>query len=108
MSPALLRQEHPTATAREIRNAIIDSANAAILADDSTVFDQGHGYVNGAGASTLIASGGVSDAAPVLGLVTKTLTSNIERETPMDVLDPPVFQHAANLKPAERHESCTM
>lgn len=101
---ALLRQKYPAATARQIRNAIIDSANPAVIVDGSTVFDQGHGYVNGAGASALLASGEASDEAPALGKVTPTVTSNIERETPLHVLDSPVFQHAANLKPAQRHE----
>lgn len=101
---ALLRQKYPGATARQIRNAIIDSANPDVIADGSTVFDQGHGYVNGAGASALIASGKASDEAPGLGKVTPTLTSNIERETSLQVLDSPVFQHATNLKPAQRHE----
>lgn len=101
---ALLRQQYPGATARQIRNAIIDSANPAALADGSTAFDQGHGYVDGAGASALIASGGASDAQPTLGNATKTVTSNIERETSLEVQDSPVFQHAADLKPGERHD----
>ena len=102
---ALLRQKYPASTARQIRNAIIDSANPSVIVDGSTVFDQGHGYVNGAGASALIAAGMASDEAPALGNVTtRTVTSNIERETPLHVLDSPVFQHATNLRPAERHE----
>jgi hypothetical protein len=101
---ALLRQAHPTATAVQIRNAILDSANSALLADGSTVFDQGHGYVNGAAASALIGSGGASNVAPTLEKVTKTVTSNIERSTPLVVLSAPVFQHAADLKPGQRQE----
>jgi subtilisin family serine protease len=101
---ALLRQAHPTATAVQIRNAILDTANSALLADGSNAFDQGHGYVDGAAASALIASGGASNVAPTLGKATKTVTSNIERSTPLVVLNAPVFQHAADLKPGQRQD----
>ena len=38
---AVLRQRFPAATARQIRNAIIASANPGVLADGSTALDQG-------------------------------------------------------------------
>jgi subtilisin family serine protease len=44
---ALLRQAFPGATARQIRSAIIMSADPGLLDDGSTHLDQGSGYVNG-------------------------------------------------------------
>ena len=41
---ALLRQAFPGATASQIRNAIIASANSGLLSDGSTALDQGAGY----------------------------------------------------------------
>ena len=61
---AVLRQKVPSATARQIRNAIIASANPAIFADGSGVLDRGAGYVDAGAAAALLFGGGVPDTSP--------------------------------------------
>src|SRR4030095_9312014 len=101
---ALLRQAFPGATASQIRNAIIASANSTLLSDGSTVLDQGAGYVNGAGAAALIASGGASPAFPALPNSNKTVKVNVEQGSFLRVRDGFVTDHFAGLKPGQRHE----
>ena len=43
---AVLRGEHPTRTATQIRNSLQQSANPNVLGDDSTRIDQGNGVVD--------------------------------------------------------------
>jgi hypothetical protein len=43
---ALVRNAVPSASAAQVRNAIILAANHKVLGDDSTVFDQGAGYLD--------------------------------------------------------------
>jgi subtilisin family serine protease len=101
---ALLVQKYPAATAREIRDAIISSANPNVISDGSTGFDQGRGYVDGAAASALIASGDASDDVPTLPQSTKNVPANLAINTSLHVADGVVFEHAADLKPGQRHE----
>jgi subtilisin family serine protease len=101
---ALLRQAFPDATATQIRNAIIASANPNLLSDGSTVLDQGAGYVNGAGAAALLASGRASNEFPVLPKSSESVRVNVEQGSFLKVRDGYVTDHAANLKPGERHD----
>ena len=101
---ALLRQAFPGATASQIRNAIIASANAELLSDGSTVLDQGAGYVNGAGAASLIASGGAASAFPTLPNSNKSVKVNVEQGSFLRVRNGFITDHFAGLKPAGRHE----
>lgn len=57
---ASLRQAVPTATARQIRNAIIASANPNLI-PTATVFHQGAGFVDATAALALLQAGGVPD-----------------------------------------------
>jgi subtilisin family serine protease len=101
---ALLRQAFPGATASQIRNAIIASANSALLSDGSTVLDQGAGYVNGAGAASLIASGRASGALPTLPNSNKSVKVNVEQGSFLRVRNGFIADHFAGLKPGQRHE----
>jgi subtilisin family serine protease len=101
---ALLRQAYPSSTGRQIRNAIIASANPTILSDGSTVLDQGAGYVNAAAAASLLAGGLVPDALPTPPKFTKNVNVNIEQNTFLQVRQDSVFESATNLKPGQRHE----
>jgi len=101
---ALLRQAFPTATATQIRNAIIASANSSLLSDGSTILDQGTGYVNGAGAAAMLASGTASNALPALPNSNKSVKVNVEQGSFLKVRDGFITDHAAGLKPGERHE----
>ncbi|MGH9580756.1 MAG: S8 family serine peptidase, partial [Terriglobales bacterium] len=101
---ALLRQAFPGATARQIRNSIIASATPGLLSDGSTVLDQGAGYVNGAGAAALIASGGASNAAPTLPKSNKNVKVNVEQGSFLKVRNGSITEHAADLKPGQRYD----
>jgi hypothetical protein len=61
---ALLRYGAPKATAAQVRNAIIASANPHVLGDDATRFDQGAGFLDVEAALKLLKKGHVSDAIP--------------------------------------------
>jgi len=100
----LLRQKFPTATPTQIRNAVIASANPGVLSDGSTVLDQGAGYVNGAAAATLLASGGAANVVPPLPNSNTSVKVNIEQGSFLRVRDGFVTEHASNLKPGQRHE----
>jgi hypothetical protein len=58
---ALLRHEVPSASAAQIRNAIIESANPKVLGDGSGPIDQGQGFIDLSAALKLLDSGKVSD-----------------------------------------------
>ncbi len=63
---AVLRGEHPTRTATQIRNSLQQAANPTVLGDDSTRIDQGNGVVDVAKADELLAAGKVSSRVPDL------------------------------------------
>jgi subtilisin family serine protease len=101
---ALLRQAHPSATARQIRNAIIASANPNVLSDGSTEIDQGAGYVDGVAASSLLAAGTVPDSLPDPPNVTQNVNVNVQQNTFLEAVSGPFLDSASNLKPGQRHE----
>jgi subtilisin family serine protease len=75
---ALLRRGIPSATATQVRNALIASANPNILGDHSTRFDQGNGYLDVAAALDLLNSGGVRDSLPT-NRFSDEVKENLER-----------------------------
>ncbi len=101
---AVLRQRFPKATAAQVRNAIIMSGNPSLLADGSTSLDQGNGFVDAAAAAALLASGAAPDVVPRQGFTTKSVETNIEQNTFLDVRDGVVAVHFSNLKPGQRYE----
>lgn len=101
---ALLRQAFPTATARQIRNAIIASANPAIFEDGSTVLDRGNGYVDATAARALLASGTVPDSLPPPPASVKSVKVNIENGSGLNVRDGFVTEQIAGLKPGQRSD----
>lgn len=64
---AVLRGIHPTKNATQIRNALHNAANPAMLGDDSTSIDMGKGYLDVAAADALLATGKVSSKVPDVG-----------------------------------------
>jgi subtilisin family serine protease len=100
---AVLRQRFPAATARQIRNAIIASANPGVLDDGSTAVDQGAGYVDAGAAATMLAAGTVPDL-PGLGAYNGSVKVNIEKNTDLDVRDGSVSETIAALKPGQRFD----
>lgn len=101
---AVLRQRHPGATARQIRNAILASANPAGLADGSVEMDRGRGFVNAPAASSLLSGGMVPDTLDTSSPSNTNVKVNIERGTSLKVRDGSISENAVNLKPGQRHD----
>ncbi|MGC2193169.1 MAG: S8 family serine peptidase [Terriglobales bacterium] len=99
---AVLRQKYPSATARQIRNAIIASANPALLADGSINIDRGNGFVDAKAASDLLATGTVSDSLPAPPKPVSDVKVNVEKNTSLNVVDGNVTFTASNLLPGQR------
>ena len=100
---AVLRHRFPAATARQIRDAIIASANPGVLDDGSTALDQGRGYVDAGGAAALLAAGTVP-LIPGLGAYNGSVKVNIEKNTDLDVRDGSISETIASLKPGQRFD----
>jgi hypothetical protein len=101
---ALLRQAVPSATARQVRNAIIAAANPAELADRSTAFDQGSGYVDAVAARDLLLTGTVPDTLPAPPPYTHKVRDNLEDNAGLTILTGTVAQHVGPLMPGERSD----
>jgi hypothetical protein len=78
---ALLQSAFPDASAAQIRNAIIATANPDIIGDIATPFDQGAGFVDFAAAYDQLAAGTADDALPELPDFTRPsfVVSNLRR-----------------------------
>ena len=104
---AVLRQVVPAATARQVRNAIIMSANASRI-PTAGINDHGAGFVDAAAALALLQGGTVPDSYEVTGF-TRNLQANMvhggsqvfgaplslrfEGVRPAEVTDVPVMVH---------------
>jgi hypothetical protein len=102
---AVLWQAFPHATARQIRNAIIMSANPSLIQDGSGPADRGRGMVDAESAYNLLRHGHVPDTSPgpPKGL-TASVAENIEHATGQEVHDGPVVHQHVDLKPGQRAE----
>ncbi|HEV8198552.1 MAG TPA: S8 family serine peptidase [Candidatus Polarisedimenticolia bacterium] len=101
---ALLRQSFPDATARQIRNAIVMSANPDYLQDGSTINDQGAGYVNGQAAWDLLAAGTVPDTTAPLPHAVASVAANLSMNAGVTVDTGTVSRRVGPLKPGGRAE----
>ena len=99
---ALLRQAFPSASARQIRNAIVMGANGNVLADDSTELDQGSGYVDAKAAYDLLAAHQVPGGTEKPHHPTPKVANNVRHGTALDPLKGFVHARVQDLKPAER------
>jgi len=99
---ALLRQKFPSASATQIRNALVEGANPSAFADNSGKVDRGNGLLDIPGASSKLAGGHVSNFLPV-GLSLPNVALNL---LPLGIF-PVNFSgntsttHLTNLKPGE-------
>ncbi|HEX7706151.1 MAG TPA: S8 family serine peptidase [Thermoanaerobaculia bacterium] len=73
-----LRQAFPNATARQVRNAIIMSANPN-LTPAAKINDQGAGYIDAAAAFQLLGTGNVPDTINLNQPFTRNLQANMSR-----------------------------
>lgn len=102
---AVLRSAVPDATARQIRNAIIMSANPGLLVDGSGPLDQGYGYADAQAALDYLLSGGVPDTPGVAGGTNPNVKVNIEQGTDVETWDGNVTRSVVGLLPGQRFET---
>jgi subtilisin family serine protease len=76
---ALLQAAVPTATAAEIRNAVVKGANFTLLKDGSKQFDQGRGYLDVANSLAVLKSGTAGKTIPNLGTYLPDVGANLNK-----------------------------
>ena len=101
---AVLRQAAPSATARQIRNAIMLAGNRALIADGSSANDRGWGHVDAGRALELLRSGLVPDVAGLPGLGSPSVEQNVLLAGIVSTRGT-VTRRATNLKPGQRFET---
>ncbi len=101
---AVLRQKHPGATAIQIRNAIIASANPGLLGDGSGPFDQGTGFVDAAAADALLTNTTVPDTLPAQVPPSQSVKSNVMNIAGLPVINGATTQTVGPLLPGQRGE----
>jgi hypothetical protein len=101
---ALLREAFPSATARQIRNAIIMSTNPNLVADGSTELDQGSGYVDAFAAFGTLAAGNAPDSLEKPKNPKRKVKQNVKRNTDLEIRSGVVHEHIDPLLPGERHD----
>ena len=103
---AVLRQAVPGATARQVYNAMLASANPSAVNDGSGPLDRGAGFVNAAAARALLEDWtSVSDAAPGYGIENSNVTVNILRGASVSTWSGDVTRTATDLLPGQRFET---
>ena len=103
---AVLRQAVPGASARQVYNALLASANAPALADGSGPLDRGAGYVDAVAARALLEDWtSVSDAAPGYGIENKNVAVNVLRGAEVATWSGDVTRTATGLLPGQRFET---
>lgn len=99
---AVLRQAFPAASARQIRNALILSANPAMIADGSGPLDRGAGHVDAAAAWGLLEAGTVPDTPGLEGGVNTNVKVNLLQGAQVPTFDGNVTRTATSLLPGQR------
>ncbi len=99
---ALLRGAVPDATARQVRNAIMSSANPGVI-DNSTELDQGAGYVNAPAALALLERRLGSDLPAGPDNPSERVWQNVERKTNLEVVES-FSSSVEDLTPGERFD----
>jgi hypothetical protein len=100
---AVLRQAFPDATALQVRNAIIASANPAIITDGSGPFDQGAGMVDALAAATLLASGNVSNSLEKPHNPKKKVEKNLSKFAGLNIHSGNVSLNSGLLLPGQQN-----
>lgn len=101
---AVLRQAVPSATARQVRNALIATANPAMIGDGSGPLDRGTGYVDAAAALQLLQSGNASNAPGAVGGDNRNVKVNILQGVGIKTYDGNVTLSAKSLLPGQRFD----
>ena len=100
---AILRQAHPEASARQIRNAIVMSARPDTI-PGAGPNDQGAGVVDAQAASDLLAAGGVPDLRVLPPYVVKSVAANLAQNAGVTVQTGLVARPLGRLVPSQRNE----
>ena len=101
---AVLRGKYKGRSARQVRNAIIESANPSILEDGSTAMDRGSGWVDAKKASDLLKGNKVYGLTPIPATPSTFVRDNLEFGTGLTVQSGVVNESTGLLLPGERHE----
>lgn len=103
---AILREAVPNATARQVYNALIASADPNVLADGSGPLDRGAGYVNALGAYQLLQNWtSVPDTGPDYGVENKNVNVNILQGASVKTWSGDVTHTVSGLMPGGRFET---
>lgn len=74
---ALLQAGVPSATAAQVRNAIVKGANFSKMGDGSTQFDQGRGYLDVANSLSMLQAGTAGSTIPNLSTYSSDVAVNL-------------------------------
>jgi len=102
---AVLRGAFPDATAREVRNALMLTANPNLLVEGSGPLDQGAGYVDGQAAYDMLLAGTAPDTPGVEGGVNPNVKVNILQGADVTTYDGNVTRMVSGLLPGQRFET---
>jgi hypothetical protein len=95
----------PAATAQQVRNAIILSADKNVLGDGSGPLDQGAGFVSGSAALDLLRNWLAPDTPGEAGKSSRFVTLNIHQGAQVPVYIGTVTRTVSNLRPGQRFET---
>ena len=101
---AVIRQAAPNATARQVRNALIMSANPNLIQDGSGPLDRGAGYVDAAAARQLLESGKVPDTPGLTGGVNPNVKVDINQGAGVQSQTGNVTETVQRMLPGQRHD----
>jgi len=101
---AVLRQAFPHASATEIRNSIIATAQENQIDDGSIDIDHGKGMPDALAAYNLLASGRALDYLPGPSWPDEEVSRNVERNTDLNVFSGNVRLSTGKLKPGQRFD----
>jgi hypothetical protein len=102
----VLRQAVPGATARQVYNALVASADPSVLADGSGPLDRGAGHVNAVAAHQLLQNWtSVPDSAPDYGVENKNVKVNFLQGASVKTWSGDVTRTVTGLMPGGRFET---
>jgi subtilisin family serine protease len=102
---AVLRQAVPNASARQVRNALILTADPSAIADGSGPNDRGAGFVNAGAARAMLASMVAPDTGGAAGGTNRNVFTNLQRLAGIETFSGDVIRATGPLLPGQRFET---
>jgi Subtilase family len=102
---AVLRQAVPLATARQVRNALILTADPTAITDGSGPEDRGAGFVNAAAARAMLASMAAPDSPGTTGGTNKNVAVNLQDVAGIETFTGDVIRSTPALLAGQRFET---